>query len=172
MCRGITGGILLSVFQAYQFLKTHDTYIVLWLWLCLFMLPLKTQNWFFFFCFFAKAYKFVCLESQTVLSKPDETWGSNSTDTESDSLSFKLYQLIELKRTILVHRIVCKFFRPETHPANETVKFSTLLVIPAFLAYIRQRRMQGFASTGIARNSFTEEYNIFWKVHLRITFKW
>ena len=43
------GGKLSSVFQAYWFLKTHDTYVVLWFWLCLFVLPLRKRHKFDFF---------------------------------------------------------------------------------------------------------------------------
>lgn len=85
------GGKLSSVFQAYWFLKTHDTYVVLWFWLCLFVLPLRKRHKFDFFFFKStKAYKFVHLELQTVLTIPEETQGSNSIDDEFDSLSFKL----------------------------------------------------------------------------------
>ena len=55
----------------------------------------------------------------------------------------------------------------EKHWAHETLKFSTLLVIPVFLAYAQQGEecnvLLKLYSAGIVQNSFTEGCNLFRK---------
>ena len=66
------------MFQAYRFPTTHDTYVVLWLWLCLFVLSIKE------ILFFLNPKLSSLFARSRRLSKPDETRGSNSIDVEPE----------------------------------------------------------------------------------------